>query len=184
MSDASAIEWTDTTWIVDRDGRRVRYYQRQDPSRPGQQERRVRKALGQAWCRRCEDWLPLVEVRGGICRPHANEEYREAYARDGFAIRQRVQARRRSIDPLPSIAAEYLLDQFQGACAYCPSPATTWDHVEPVVRGGRTAPGNIVPACQPCNCSKKDTDPFNWLRSTGRTAHPAFADVLALVEVA
>jgi 5-methylcytosine-specific restriction endonuclease McrA len=183
VSDNSAIEWTDATLIVDRGGRRVRTYQRQDPTRPGQQERRAQRVLGQAWCRRCQAWLAIAEVRSGVCQPHANEEYRDAYARDGFAIRQRAQARRRGIEPLPLAGAEALLDQFHGSCAYCPAPATTWDHVEPVARGGETIHGNVVPACVSCNSSKKDAEVITWVRRTGRVPHPALLDVLVLAEV-
>ncbi|MFC8201685.1 HNH endonuclease [Streptomyces sp. NPDC057298] len=102
------------------------------------------------------------------------------YAADGRAIRARGHARRRSVDPLPVIAADHLLEQFEGTCAHCPAPATTWDHVRPVRDGGQTAPGNVVPACATCNSSKKATDVFTWLDATGRTRSPALFDVLAL----
>lgn len=183
MSNTTTIEWTDSTLIIDRDGRRIRYYQRQDPTRPGQQERRARRALGQAWCRRCQAWLPAVDVRKGACRPHANEEYREHYARDGYAVRQRVHARKRGVEPLPRVGADALTDQFAGACAYCPTAAATWDHIVPVSRGGRTTPGNVVPACSPCNSSKKDAEVLSWLRRTGRTPALELLDVIALTEV-
>ncbi|MFE4420384.1 HNH endonuclease [Streptomyces sp. NPDC056817] len=73
-----------------------------------------------------------------------------------------------------------MLEQFEGACAYCPAPATTWDHIRPVRDGGQTEPGNVVPACATCNSSKKATDVFTWLESTGRTPSPSLFDVLAL----
>lgn len=40
-------------------------------------------------------------------------------------------------------------------CTYCPAPATTTDHVIPIASGlprrVLNRPGNLVPACQPCN---------------------------------
>lgn len=48
-------------------------------------------------------------------------------------------------------------------CAYCVRPARTLDHFIPVSRGGRTEPGNLVPACKSCNSKKKDADPMLWV---------------------
>jgi len=46
-----------------------------------------------------------------------------------------------------------------GLCAYCGgrfAPGElTMDHVVPIARGGRSARGNVVPACKPCNQEKK-----------------------------
>lgn len=64
---------------------------------------------------------------------------------------------------MPATAREMVAELFDGECAYCDSPATTWDHFVPVARGGRTVPGNMVPACSNCNSRKKDRDPENWL---------------------
>jgi 5-methylcytosine-specific restriction endonuclease McrA len=47
----------------------------------------------------------------------------------------------------------------RGVCHYCEnkfSPAElTMDHRVPLARGGESKPGNVVPACQACNQSKK-----------------------------
>ncbi len=40
------------------------------------------------------------------------------------------------------------------ACAYCDSPASTVDHVVPLVRGGTNFEGNLTPACRSCNSRK------------------------------
>jgi 5-methylcytosine-specific restriction endonuclease McrA len=184
MADKTGIQWTAATSMVDREGRRVRYYHRQDPTRPGAQERKARKALGQSWCRGCREWLPSAEVPRdqGACREHLAAENRARYASNPTAIRSRIHARKRGVDPVHPVGAEYLTEQFEGCCAYCPAVATTWEHVIPVARGGRTIPGNIVPACLSCNSSKNDSDVFQWLERTGRTANPALLDVLALLE--
>jgi len=156
MDDDSKIEWTETK-MIDRGGRRVRVYHRKVTDRPGSQLRRQMAAQGKKWCRRCADWLPADQVgKNGLCRPHANEEYRERYAAGmDAAIRQRVHARRRDVEPVPLVGIESLTDEFGGECAYCGAPATTWDHIIPVAGGGRTEPNNIVPACMSCNSRKR-----------------------------
>lgn len=36
------------------------------------------------------------------------------------------------------------------------------DHKVPIIRGGRTTKGNVVPACKPCNDAKKHSLPTEW----------------------
>jgi len=53
-----------------------------------------------------------------------------------------------------------------GICYYCggkfkPSELTM-DHLVPVVRGGKSAPRNLVPACKECNNKKKYLLPMEW----------------------
>jgi len=47
----------------------------------------------------------------------------------------------------------------KGTCHYCGAqfaPQTlTMDHVVPLVRGGRSTKGNVVPSCKACNKGKK-----------------------------
>lgn len=53
-----------------------------------------------------------------------------------------------------------------GICHYCrghfPPAALTMDHLVPLVRGGRSTKGNIVPACKACNSKKKYALPWEW----------------------
>jgi len=181
MTEREAAKERNATRIVDRGGRRVRLYIRNDPSRPGQQERRQRRADGERWCRGCRRWSsPEAFGRQGACRVCSNREWREQYAKNPEGIRRRVHARKRWIAPLPALAAELLLEQFDGRCADCPADATTWDHLRPVARGGQTEPGNVVPACVRCNSSKRSTPLLDWLQRSGRAPDPALWDVLAL----
>lgn len=54
----------------------------------------------------------------------------------------------------------------QGICYYCgrkfPPSELTMDHVVPIIRGGRSTRGNIVPACKDCNNKKKYLLPIEW----------------------
>jgi 5-methylcytosine-specific restriction endonuclease McrA len=54
----------------------------------------------------------------------------------------------------------------RGICHYCegrfPPDELTMDHVVPLVRGGRSSRGNLVPACKECNNRKKYLLPMEW----------------------
>jgi 8-oxo-dGTP pyrophosphatase MutT (NUDIX family) len=54
-----------------------------------------------------------------------------------------------------------------GRCHYCGSTgradAITMDHIVPVIRGGTSTKGNVVPACKPCNSEKKHRLGFEWM---------------------
>ena len=59
-----------------------------------------------------------------------------------------------------------------GRCGYCgrPTPprALTMDHRLPLVRGGRSTRGNVVPACKDCNTAKRHLSPHEWERELAR----------------
>ena len=51
----------------------------------------------------------------------------------------------------------------RGICHYCgkkfPPEELTMDHIVPVVRGGKSIRGNVVPCCKTCNNEKKYLTP-------------------------
>lgn len=49
-----------------------------------------------------------------------------------------------------------------GQCCYCEAPAEHLDHVNPISRGGRDVPSNVVPACAPCNYAKGAKSLAEW----------------------
>ena len=53
-----------------------------------------------------------------------------------------------------------------GVCHYCgkqfPPRELTMDHLVPLIRGGRSTKGNVVPACKECNTRKKHQLAFEW----------------------
>jgi 5-methylcytosine-specific restriction endonuclease McrA len=61
-----------------------------------------------------------------------------------------------------------------GRCGYCdrPTPARelTMDHRVPLVRGGRSTRGNLVPACKACNSAKRYLLPIEWEAYLARLA--------------
>ena len=54
----------------------------------------------------------------------------------------------------------------RGVCHYCGGAFSpdqlTMDHLVPLARGGKSAPGNVVPACRDCNSRKKYLLPIEW----------------------
>jgi len=140
--------------------------------KPGARLRAAMLKVGLKWCRGCKDWLNADMVtKNGVCRKHENEETRKRYHSDeNFRERRKNNSnrQRRGVDCVPIIGAESLTELFDGICAYCPGAAEAWDHVIPIAKGGKTVPGNILPACTPCNSSKKNYDLEEWLAKTGR----------------
>lgn len=53
-----------------------------------------------------------------------------------------------------------------GLCHYCGDRigprGLTMDHVVPLIRGGKSARGNVVPACKACNSKKQSLLPWEW----------------------
>lgn len=150
---------------------------------PTIRERRERRSLGLAWCAGCIVWKPAAEIHAGFCQPCQNQSARRRYAEDpAFRDRRKVRAiaRRRGIAPIPLEGRENIFEEFDGRCAYCPAPATTWDHVVALKNDGLTEPYNIVPACGPCNSSKRTQNVWTWMAKTGRTPHDMLISRLSL----
>jgi len=53
-----------------------------------------------------------------------------------------------------------------GVCSYCKrkvgSKELTVDHIVPIIRGGKSTKGNVVPVCKECNNKKKYMLPVEW----------------------
>lgn len=68
----------------------------------------------------------------------------------------------------------------QGVCHYCRKPTPpkelTMDHIVPLIRGGLTTRGNVVPACKDCNNRKKYMLPIEWKGCFAKSADPAAPD--------
>lgn len=54
----------------------------------------------------------------------------------------------------------------RGLCHYCGGrfhpDELSMDHMVPVIRGGKSTRGNVVPACKECNNRKKHLLPMEW----------------------
>lgn len=53
-----------------------------------------------------------------------------------------------------------------GVCYYCKQKVApkelTLDHIVPIIRGGKSTKGNVVPVCKECNNKKKYMLPIEW----------------------
>ena len=60
----------------------------------------------------------------------------------------------------------------EGRCYYCEKlflPGDLcMDHVVPLIRGGKSIKGNVVPACKACNNAKKHMLPVEWAEHLDR----------------
>jgi hypothetical protein len=130
-------------------------------------------------CRPNDKRTPCIDCGarswGERCRACANQACVNAWQgrtrSDDDPIRQYYE-RDRSAPGLTRTERARLLQRWkqQGRrCAYCPSLATTVDHVVPLVRGGTNYEGNLAPACRPCNSSKASLMLAEW-RSGKRLA--------------
>lgn len=140
-------------------------------------------SVGMKWCSGCKAWLQASEVHAGLCRHHQNEAARARYKNNEtcrFKARQHAHSRRRRVEPVPVEGAEYLLECFEGKCAYCDRDATTWDHVFPISHGGLTEPGNIVPCCRYCNSSKRNCNVWEWIGKRKIKLKDALISILIL----
>lgn len=64
-----------------------------------------------------------------------------------------------------------LKNEYGQRCAYCGRMTElTRDHIVPLKAGGTNSIDNIVPACKPCNSSKRDTSLLFWLKRLSKQA--------------
>lgn len=54
----------------------------------------------------------------------------------------------------------------EGICHFCGKKIhpkeLTMEHIVPIIRGGKSTKGNVVPACKECNNKKKYLLPIEW----------------------
>lgn len=155
-------------------------------SGPTKKERSIKAKQNLSWCRDCQKWLAADSIRGGLCKQHRAEYAKEKYHNDHQHCLERKQhshSRKRNLFPIPSYIQEEIFAAFDGRCAYCANPATTWDHIIPISKGGNSTPGNVIPCCRSCNSSKKDKDLYEWIEEKDLTnLHPSLIDILSLAE--
>jgi 5-methylcytosine-specific restriction endonuclease McrA len=58
-----------------------------------------------------------------------------------------------------------VLARANGCCFYCLAPADKADHYIPLAKGGPDSEENMVAACGPCNSTKSDQMPADFMDS-------------------
>jgi 5-methylcytosine-specific restriction endonuclease McrA len=103
----------------------------------------------------------------------ANRERRAAYLREWTRTHRAAvrllghvrRAREVAADTRTVTARDWdrLVSRYHGCCAYCGRGGPMeQEHVIPLSRGGRHAIGNLLPACRPCNTSKRAQLLVEW----------------------
>ncbi len=81
----------------------------------------------------------------------------------GFVMYTFNNLRNGDLKPSTILRENKILVEEENACAYCGSKTPLhWEHIIPKSRGGPDTIDNQVLACQHCNLSKGDRDPFEW----------------------
>lgn len=122
--------------------------------------------------RRVASGTPEIgELRKIACKHCGSEFEREHRGRNYKRICQRCQRAIWAVNKQVRRGRPVSLDvwiealkAFQCRCAYCGSAQRIEiEHFVPVVLGGTSDPGNILPACRSCNARKNATPPEVWL---------------------
>ena len=79
-----------------------------------------------------------------------NKNRRRNSKAKGFATTKQIEAR---------------MEYYGYLCIYCKSPYQEVDHFYPLSKGGTNWPANLVPACSPCNRSKYNKNPWEFIAS-------------------
>lgn len=124
------------------------------------------KRLDARYCtRECKNRAKQQLYRAEKRYPLAEWHRRNPGMKNEYAQRQRA---RKAGNPgyVAVTKAEWtkIRNRFGWRCAYCDLRTSdlTQDHVVPLIRGGRHAPANIVPACRLCNSRKSSRFLIEW----------------------
>lgn len=114
------------------------------------------------------------EIKREADRIKSQEKRRLRYLTDpDYRLYHRQKSKRRKAQMRDSVAIQVTgcqirarFAQFDHCCAYCGACGELHiEHVVPISKGGGHALGNIVPACETCNYSKRDHQPEPWYRA-------------------
>jgi 5-methylcytosine-specific restriction endonuclease McrA len=113
--------------------------------------------------------LIAAAVKWGQANPERRKKINSAYGkRNPEKVRfhvERRRARKANADTRLITLEDWrrLCVRYDNCCAYCgTSGKLTQDHIIPIVRGGRHAIGNLLPACGACNSSKGSKLLVEW----------------------
>lgn len=108
-------------------------------------------------------------------REESNARVRKWKANNRDAVRvYSVQRRKKKfVNGVFEIRPKELRRLYESPCFFCGSLENIHaDHVVPISKGGRHSIGNLIPACQKCNCSRGSQFISAWLKK--RLAPPTY----------
>jgi 5-methylcytosine-specific restriction endonuclease McrA len=181
-----AREWNRKAWDKGREryyaATLSRYHANGDENRAVRKQRyaedpdyRLRLLIGQAIARRRDPEPDRQRSRKfraenrDLCRYYANQYRARKAGAEGDCSPEEWEA---------------ILAYFDNRCAYCLRPENevgtlAREHMLPLSRGGSNRAENLVPSCKPCNSSKHDKTPMEFLAAQGQlrcTAVPNLSD--------
>jgi len=93
-------------------------------------------------------------------------EYNRKYRREKphvYAAKEQRRRTRLKNNGVYLVTEKEMQKMYASKCFYCKvADATTVDHVVPIAKGGTHSIGNLLPACRPCNESKKAKLLIEW----------------------
>lgn len=118
----------------------------------------------------CPCGAPFTSKRSDAVYCSSKCRYDAAYARDPAAfcepVLRRKALKRGNRDSVGVSRSDWLrlVRRYDHRCAYCKvrPDALHMEHVVPLVRGGRHAIGNVLPACGRCNATKGSLLLVEW----------------------
>ena len=164
-------------------------------------------AIGEKWCTRCKDWhsrdiftkdITRSDGLDASCRGYKpktrktkeqirevqNASQRKRYAGpSGPKIRANIYARKRKMEPVLPEDRELAMELTDGKCVYCGDASTSVDHIIPVLRGGRSKRGNLLPSCHSCNSKKHTASLDEFLKLCPSPDWVAIESALSLAEI-
>jgi len=122
-----------------------------------------------AWRDQNPDKMLAAVMRWKAAHPdRVNQIARDTYARTPETAKRSARTRRArqagaGIFVVTQKDWRRLCERWGYCCAYCGAKRELQrEHVIPLARGGRHSIGNILPACRPCNASKKAQLLVEW----------------------
>lgn len=184
---ATNAEWRKANAETIREKKRVAYFADREAIRRRQAAyyattRADRQATSQAWNQANRERVRAYQAAWYVSRrAELTARARAYYAENRESIRAFLRAnpdigrtgnQRRRARTLAAICEhgpkcvtrDFLAALRVGCCLYCDNPAEHADHFIPLARGGLHCVENLVPACAPCNRSKRASDPEEWLQ--------------------
>jgi 5-methylcytosine-specific restriction endonuclease McrA len=171
--------------------------------RPDQETRLMKKAIRQAGRlpsvaqlvrdQQYEHWRTHPDDRKAYLRERARLQSRWAFMTNPkHCLYHRAKSKARKVaqrggQPL-HLSASHLWrhwSRFGHCCAYCKRQGDLEvEHVVPISKGGQHHLGNIVPACQSCNSSKRTKDAHDWFKDQPFYSEQRWQRIVSVLQAA
>ena len=115
----------------------------------------------------CRDCGAETEGNALSCPPCRRDRLNAAYRKSNKRPSRKADARARMARQRAAARGQrsdhHAADFTGDTCGWCGAPAEALDHIIPLSRGGDDRVSNLDPICRPCNRSKGDKTPLEFL---------------------